>query len=367
MAEIEIEKIMINKNNPRYNFVRKEFNKSVKHAEQHINDAMSADNKLDNSNSNHYVLMNTIKNHGLINAIKIRPLTKKEKNEINETEPENKYEYLVIEGNTRLYAYKMLNKERDTEGKFNLIKADIDELKNDEEANKNDIKTMLLAHVVGTKPWRPYSEAKALAEWFDQVGEDVIESMCGGQTVSSKIKKQVKAYNHMNSAQKFWNADSSEYLGDDIGKDYSPMLWSWFEEFTQKKNVINKGLDEDEKLDDDTFSKLVAEGKLPFANNVRSLKDIWRDDTTRKILIENGYEKAKEHLIKLPTPNDKTKDLNILQLIQELKKRALEIEDDDKLVARLLKEHENIVDEIENIIGMLDTLKDNLTDNQEDK
>ena len=29
MAEIEIEKIMINKNNPRYNFVKKEINKSV--------------------------------------------------------------------------------------------------------------------------------------------------------------------------------------------------------------------------------------------------------------------------------------------------------------------------------------------------
>ena len=70
---------------------------------------------------------------------------------------------------------------------------------------------MLLAHIVGTKPWRPYSEAKALAEWFEQVGEAVIESMCGGQTVSAKrLKKQIEAYNHMNDAQKFWDEDSKE-------------------------------------------------------------------------------------------------------------------------------------------------------------
>ena len=31
-----------------------------------------------------------------------------------------------------------------------------------------------------------------------------------------------------------------KYLGDDIVKDYGPMLWSWFEEFYKKRMSLIK-------------------------------------------------------------------------------------------------------------------------------
>jgi hypothetical protein len=193
--------------------------------------------------------------------------------------------YVVIEGNTRVQIYLTL-KEKGVPGEWDEIPAIIyDDL---DPKGKDAIR--LQAHLVGPRPWNPYSKAKYLAELrnVDHLTWNEVAEFCGGN--KRQIEDYVAAYEAM---EKYYR----EILPSD--SDFDTSRFSAFVEL-QKPNIAEAIGAHGFTLTD--FSNWVHKRNIDPLNTVRYLPRILNNAESKNIFLTGGQGSAREAIKLLNTP-----------------------------------------------------------------
>lgn len=186
---------------------------------------------------------------------------------------------VVIEGNTRLQIYREFVKQK-VPGSWDRIPAIIHE---NLPAFRIDA-IRLQSHMVGPRPWDPYSKAKYLNHLSNtkQMTIDQIIECCGGRR--RQVIEYIGAYNDMET---FYRPALSSA---DV---FDATRFSAFVEL-QKPTIKMAVLEGGHDLTD--FSKWVIDGLISPLNTVRALPRILSNAKSKEIFLKEGAEAAIQSL-----------------------------------------------------------------------
>lgn len=227
---------------------------------------------------------------------------------------------VVIEGNTRVQIYKEFAEANPKDDAWKTIKAlvhsDLDDL------NIHAIR--LQSHLVGPRPWNPYSKAKYLHKlcYVDSYPMDHIVAMCGGN--KAEIANLIDAFVDMDKVYR----PIMESLGEE-GVD--PQEFSKFVEFQKKKTKLSIALAKNNFSKKD-FAQWVAKGKIDRAEDVRKLSDILLNNDAKQEFLKSGTKKASTYLSTLETHSTECvslETLSIYEIAKELDKKLANIPYDE--------------------------------------
>lgn len=220
---------------------------------------------------------------------------------------DDKGKMVVVEGNTRVAIYRDF-KENGTSGNWNEIPAIVHS-----QLDKRGIDAIRLqAHLVGPRPWDPYSKAKYLHSLRDHDNLPLSEIIdyCGGR--KKEIIEYIDAYVDM---EKHYRS----IISDDSAFDTT--RFSAFIEL-QKSGVKEAILTTGFTLDD--FAKWVDQRLIDPLNTVRAIPQILSNPEAKKVFLKDGAKEAKK-LLDTPTPSS-VKDLSLDQLLQAVIQRINQIQ-----------------------------------------
>jgi hypothetical protein len=192
--------------------------------------------------------------------------------------------FLVVEGNTRVAIYqKFLNDK--VRGKWDAIPAIVHD--NLEQGQVDAIR--LQCHIVGPRPWDPYSKAKYLDHLLNEEGMPLsrLVDLCGGR--KKEITDYVDAYKDMETHYR-------PVLESDA--DFDPNRFSAFVEL-QKANVKAAILESGYSLKD--FAEWVRDLKIDPLNTVRLLPRILKHPQAKAKFLAVGA-RAAQKLLEGPVP-----------------------------------------------------------------
>ena len=189
---------------------------------------------------------------------------------LSESELHGKYEYQVLEGNSRLAALRM-NKKGSLPPL--LVPCNVLDFTAYSEQETESLIFSLLGgfHITGKTDWRSYENAAYIYRRFQNQEvpiEDIAKEI--PSLSAAKVRQMVNAFQMMIDA------------GDD-----NTSRWSYYEAYTSSAKLKNHranipGLD-------DRVIDLIKEGKFPRALDMRDkLPDILRNQRARKILLDEG-------------------------------------------------------------------------------
>jgi ParB-like nuclease domain len=214
---------------------------------------------------------------------------------------------VVIEGNTRVAIYREF-KENKVPGNWEIIFAIVHE--NLGSSGINAIR--LQAHLVGPRPWDPYSKAKYLHSLRDQ--EDLplaeIVDYCGGKR--REVMEYIDAYIDM---EKHYRA----VISDDSSFDTT--RFSAFVEL-QKPGIKQAIFMAGHNLDD--FARWVDERLIDPLNTVRALPQILANLEAREVFLKDGAKEAKK-VLDIPT-SPAVDTLSLEQLLRGVISRINQIQ-----------------------------------------
>ncbi|BCH13698.1 hypothetical protein MesoLjLa_05490 [Mesorhizobium sp. L-2-11] len=194
---------------------------------------------------------------------------------------------ICVEGNTRVALYKHFLKTG-VKGTW----TDIPALVHNEIDDASVHAIRLQIHLVGTRPWDPYSKAKYLYELRTQehLPFATIVDYCGGR--QTEVVEHINAY-----------ADMEEHYRPVVGDDgsFDTTRFSGFIELQKpgiKQAVTAAGF----TLSD--FARWIHDGKLYPLQKVRVLPRILRHEKARDVFLKQGARKA-EALLEKPDLNSK--------------------------------------------------------------
>lgn len=207
---------------------------------------------------------------------------------------------ICIEGNTRVALYKNFI-EDNVKGNWTNIPALVHD--NIDPGQVDAIR--LQVHLVGPRPWDPYSKAKYLHYLRNQehLPFATIVDFCGGR--QKDVIESINAYSDMET---YYRA----VIGDD--DDFDVTRFSGFVELQKagiKDAVFKAGFD----LHD--FARWIQEGKLYPLNKVRVLPRILRHPKAREVFLKQGAKKAEQELEK-PELTKTLREADIGQLARAL-------------------------------------------------
>ena len=217
--------------------------------------------------------------------------------------------YLCIEGNTRVAIYRELRNEARVAGQssenWDYIPAFVSDQMNDEEAHK----IRLQIHLVGNRPWDPYSKAKYLHELVQDYKMPMAElvSYCGGSRAD--VLQSINAYRDMETHYRP-TIDSSD-------GDFDPSRFSAFVELQKpgiKQAIYKAGFDEGH------FSRWVYERKVFPLNSVRRLPQILDNPEARRLFLRDGARGAINSL-DAPDLDTRLREANMSQLARTLQEK----------------------------------------------
>ncbi len=257
--EVDIFKVDFYKENPRINYI------VSKMTEEEVT-SQSIYNALFQKESTKDLIKDIEENGGLLEPILV----------INN---------LVIEGNTRLCAYRRLL-ERTQDEKWKYIKANVVSVP----VSKKTIYSILSNyHIKGKNPWDPYEKAAIMKKMFDEGYSHVeIAKMVG--TNKRKVETTLKAYETMKD--KYLSAIENEREEwDSIGSDTEHLKkYSYFEAFYTDKDLNKRAQDTPGFIDE--FVEWVLEGRISKAQDVRELNNILKVNRAKKVFCEYEPEEA---------------------------------------------------------------------------
>ncbi len=247
--DVDIDKIMLNPDNPRL--------AEAKHNNQSKLDQAEVDYYLKASADDHQkALRASIITVGRITEpIHIQKLKKSE----------DGFEYVVLEGNNRLKVYKDLHKDfadkSDYKGQWKKIPCEV------YENYDRDIydQIQLTSHVITKKPWEPYARGEYLYK-LQKSGKTLGElaAMCGGDVRKKNLQQEIDAYKHMQK----WRDPERDSKQNEL--DYNPGEYQKFYQYQLKKSSFN-----DMGLSEDIFLDMIAQDKISYARDVRKLDTVW--------------------------------------------------------------------------------------------
>ena len=190
-------------------------------------------------------------------------------------------DFVVLEGNSRLAAYRKLSKEDPI--KWGKVKCKV--LPKDIE--QSTILTILgQYHIVGRKDWSPFEQAGFLVRGMKATKVKIEEFAKSLGLSTSAAKKCIEVYEYMNEQN-----------------DLNPARWSYYEEFLKNraiKNVVKDNPELEEKVVED-----IKTGKIHEASDIRKLGEIAKSNSKSskkaltqyqegKVTLEKAYEHVKE-------------------------------------------------------------------------
>lgn len=190
-------------------------------------------------------------------------------------------DFVVLEGNSRLAAYRKLVKEDPV--KWGKVKCKI--LPRDIE--QSTVLTILgQYHIVGRKDWSPFEQAGFLVRGLEATKVKIEEFAKSLGLSTTNAKKYIEVYGYMKEKN-----------------DLNPTRWSYYEEFLKNraiKNVVKDDPELEEKVVED-----IKTGKIHEASDIRKLGDIAKSKSKAgkkaltqyregKVSLEKAYESVKE-------------------------------------------------------------------------
>jgi len=254
----------------------------------------AGDSQIENGSTTFYSLRESIKtNRGVIYPI----IVNKEKTG----------RLVVIEGNTRTLIYREF-KDKGMSGDWAKIPAIV----YSGLSEKRIEAIRLQAHLVGPRPWDPYSKAKYLDYLSNSEHLTVaqIVDFCGGR--KREVLDYIAAYNDMESHYRRLLASDDEF---------DPTRFSAFVELQRprvKEALLRAGFTKND------FATWVKDLLIHPLNTVRSLPRILDDSKSRDIFLRDGAQEAMK-VLDTPSSDDAIKDATLLQLAQELCRNVLNI------------------------------------------
>lgn len=190
-------------------------------------------------------------------------------------------DFVVLEGNSRLAAYRKLVKEDPI--KWGKVKCKV--LPKDIE--QSTVLTILgQYHIVGRKDWSPFEQAGFLVRGLAATKVKIDEFAKSLGLSVANAKKCVEVYEYM------------------VGQnDLNPAKWSYYEEFLKNraiKNIVRDNPEFEVKVVED-----IKTGKIHEASDIRKLGDIAKSKSKAgkkalsqyqegKVSLEKAYENVKE-------------------------------------------------------------------------
>jgi hypothetical protein len=223
--------------------------------------------------------------------------------------PRGDGKYLVIEGNTRLAIYKDFRTEFGNGKGWDAIPAVIRD-----GLSSIEIHTIRLqAHLVGPRPWDPYSKAKYLTYLREKehLPMPAIEAMCGGRR--KELAELIDAYHDM---EKFYRPALPDESAFDITR------FSAFVELQKpgiKAAIVNNGF----KLED--FARWIIDRKIDPLRTVRDLPKILAHKEAKQRFLKSGAKDAIRHL-DLPPGTGALDNVSLEALARVLTERLDSIE-----------------------------------------
>jgi hypothetical protein len=218
---------------------------------------------------------------------------------------------VVIEGNTRVMIYKEFaeieRKEAKPSGRWDKIPAVVYQNMSEEQIDA----IRLQAHLVGARPWDPYSKAKYLDTLSNKLKlpYSQIVDFCGGN--QREVETLIAAYNDMEDHYR-------PLLESDQNFDYT--RFSGFVELQNprvQQAIINANFTKKD------FAKWINEKKLYPLSNVRQLPRILQNKNSRDIFLKNDAEEAIKYLISIGSESSPNlKDSSLINLATEIYNRV---------------------------------------------
>ena len=207
---------------------------------------------------------------------------------------------VCVEGNTRVALYRHFQ-ETNVKGNWTQIPALVH--KEIDQASVHAIR--LQVHLVGPRPWDPYSKAKYLYELRtqDHLPFATIVDYCGGR--QSEVEESINAYSDM---EHFYRP----IVGDD--GDFDTTRFSGFVELQKsgiKQAIFKAGFGLSE------FSQWIHDGRLYPLRKVRILPRVLRNDKAREIFLKYDIRKA-EAVLEKPDLSKTLLEAGIGQLARAL-------------------------------------------------
>ena len=200
-------------------------------------------------------------------------------------EPTSNGRYRVIEGNTRVAIYRVFREDA-VEGDWDRIPA----LVHNQIPSAQVDAIRLQCHIVGPRPWDPYSKAKYLDHLLntEHLPLPTIVDLCGGR--KREITEYVEAYKDM---EKFYRP----ILESD--SDFDATRFSAFIEL-QKANVKASILEAGFTYGD--FAQWVRDEKIDPLATVRALPRILKNPVAKAKFLTVGAREALKVLDVPPSP-----------------------------------------------------------------
>lgn len=243
-------------------------------------------------------------------------------------------DYVVLEGNSRLAAYRKLARKDPTKWgsvKCKILPADID----------NDTIIIILGqyHIVGRKDWSPFEQAGFILRGLEDTRYP-IEELAQKMGISiTAAKNYVRVY---------------EYMRDH--DDLIPSKWSYYEEFLK-----NRSIKEEIKTNVALEERVVAQikrGEIHEAADVRKLGEIIKAKSKPAKKVLARYIEGKETLNAAYEELKDSGQINdILQKFNRFKEYISDTDLDEKIGSSQKELQDKLAYEIKGILKRLDKLQ----------
>lgn len=259
LSFIELDKLVLDQNNPRISFFKDNQPKDNLNNEDVIfaltEKRPDAFRKLKDSIDN---------NKGIISPIWLEPL--------------EAGKFRVVEGNSRVVVYMQLREDQPYEKNWQKIMSYIlPEKISNEEINF----VRLLAHLRGTNEWDAYEKAKYLFKLWKEEGWSIKRLEKQTKLSEKEIENSIKAYEIM----------EEQYLPKHLDDPNETSKFSYFVEYVRDKKLQN-ALEKNSFNVNDFIKWVSADSMLPTGQDVRKLKDIIENKDTRQIYVSKGFSSA---------------------------------------------------------------------------
>lgn len=263
---IEVEQIHLDRNNPRIQKFLEMYGSHPTPEQFYLALGAAGDEEGDHS-ATFEKLKNSIQTNGGI----IQPIILNRQNG----------KYVCVEGNTRLALYKKFQSEN-VKGKWTHIPALVFEDMKDFQIDS----IRLQVHLVGTRPWDPYSKAKYLYHLRNEKNMPLamLVEFCGGR--ESDVIMSINAFSDMES-----------YYRPIVGEgNFDTSRFSGFIELQKQPNLKQAIAEAGFTLTD--FATWIRDEKLYPLSTVRQLARILKNSKAKEAFLKGGAQAAAELLDK---------------------------------------------------------------------
>lgn len=196
----------------------------------------------------------------------------------------------VIEGNTRLCAYRRLYQKHNRSEKWKRIRANVIQ----DSVTTSEIFSILSNyHIKGKNPWDPYEKAACVARMIAN-GMSIEDAAREVRSNKQKVETMLKAYETMRKHYLAKEGDISS-PNSDVRDDLKK--YSYFEAMYTNKDLAKRAEETPAFIDE--FVEWVSTGRIPKAQDVRELHNVLNNKKARKTFTEADPEDAFDEAIEV--------------------------------------------------------------------